>query len=43
VAAGTAADVEWYVVEEDNPREALAEIARGRAFLGALAEAGARS
>jgi sugar phosphate isomerase/epimerase len=43
VAAGTAAGVEWYVVEEDNPRDALAEIARGRVFLEGLAEADART
>jgi sugar phosphate isomerase/epimerase len=38
VAAGTARGVEWYVVEEDNPLDALAEIARGRAHLAELAE-----
>jgi sugar phosphate isomerase/epimerase len=38
VAAGTAADVAWYVVEEDNPRDAIAEIARGFAYLRGLAE-----
>ena len=43
VAAGTAAGVEWYVVEEDNPRDALAEIARGRVFLEGLAGADART
>lgn len=37
VAAGTAAQVEWYVVEEDNPKDAIAEIARGRAYLARLA------
>lgn len=37
VAAGSAHDVEWYVVEEDNPRDAIAEIARGRDFLRRLA------
>ena len=36
VAAGTAAGVEWYVVEEDNPRDVLAEIARGRLHLAGL-------
>ena len=37
VAAGTSRDIEWYVVEEDNPRDAIAEIARGRAYLSGLA------
>lgn len=37
VAAGTAADVAWYVVEEDNPRDAVAEIARGLDYLRGLA------
>lgn len=43
VAAGTDVGVEWYVVEEDNPKDAIAEIARGRAFLDGLtgARAGA--
>jgi sugar phosphate isomerase/epimerase len=36
VAAGTAAGVDWYVVEEDNPRDAVAEIARGLDFLRGL-------
>jgi sugar phosphate isomerase/epimerase len=39
VAAGTERAVEWYVVEEDNPRDAIAEIARGRDFLRGLAAA----
>jgi sugar phosphate isomerase/epimerase len=39
-AAGTRLGVEWYVVEEDNPRDAIDEIARGRAYLAALAEGG---
>jgi sugar phosphate isomerase/epimerase len=43
VHAGTDLGVEWYVVEEDNPRDAIAEITRGRAFLQALAGTGARS
>jgi sugar phosphate isomerase/epimerase len=43
VAAGTQRGVEWYVVEEDNPRDAIAEITRGRAFLQALAGTDARS
>jgi sugar phosphate isomerase/epimerase len=33
VAAGTERGVEWYVVEEDNPRDAITEIARGRDYL----------
>lgn len=37
VDAGTERAVEWYVVEEDNPRDAIAEIARGRDFLRGLA------
>lgn len=37
VAAGTAAGVEWHVVEEDNPKDAIAEIARGRRYLARLA------
>jgi len=41
VAAGTAAGTEWYVVEEDNPRDAFAEIARGFDFLRGLASAAA--
>ena len=39
VAAGTAAGVDWYVVEEDNPKDAIAEIARGLEFLRGLASA----
>lgn len=39
VAAGTARAIEWYVVEEDNPRDAVAEIARGRGYLERLADA----
>ena len=39
VAAGTTAGVEWYVVEEDNPKDAIAEIARGFDFLRGLASA----
>jgi sugar phosphate isomerase/epimerase len=38
VAAGTAQGVERYVVEEDNPRDAIAEISRGHAFLRTLAK-----
>ena len=43
VAAGTEAGVEWYVVEQDNPRDALAEIARGRVFLEGLTGPDART
>jgi sugar phosphate isomerase/epimerase len=39
VVAGTTAGVEWYVVEEDNPKDAIAEIARGLDFLRGLASA----
>ena len=39
VAAGTTAGVEWYVVEEDNPKDATAEIARGFDFLRGLSSA----
>ena len=39
VAAGTAASVDWFVVEEDNPKDAIAEIARGLDFLRGLASA----
>jgi sugar phosphate isomerase/epimerase len=42
VAAGTERGVEWYVVEEDNPREAIAEITRGLAYLRGLAATGTR-
>ncbi len=41
VRAGTELGVEWYVVEEDNPSDAVAEIARGLRYLQGLAE-GAR-
>jgi sugar phosphate isomerase/epimerase len=37
VAAATEQAVAWYVVEEDNPKDAFAEIARGRTFLNGLA------
>lgn len=37
VAAGTQLGVEWYVVEEDNPKDAIAEIARGLTYLQGLA------
>lgn len=38
VAAGTRLGVEWYVVEEDNPRDAIEEVARGRRYLAGLGE-----
>jgi sugar phosphate isomerase/epimerase len=37
VAAGTERGVDWYVVEEDNPREAIEEISRGLRYLRGLA------
>ncbi len=43
VAAGTAAGVDWYVVEEDNPKDAIAEIARGLDFLRGLASTDAHA
>ncbi len=43
VAAATQLDVAWYVVEEDNPKDAIAEIARARTYLERLAEADARA
>lgn len=39
VAAGTEIDVAWYVVEEDNPKDVFAEIARGLDYLRGLASA----
>jgi sugar phosphate isomerase/epimerase len=42
VAAGTERGVEWYVVEEDNPRDPIAEITRGLAHLRGLAATGTR-
>lgn len=39
VDAATDRGIEWYIVEEDNPRDAIAEIARGREFLEGLASA----
>jgi sugar phosphate isomerase/epimerase len=41
VAAGTDLDVDWYVVEADNPTDAVAEVTRGLGYLRGLAE-GAR-
>jgi sugar phosphate isomerase/epimerase len=37
VEAGRAAGVEWYIVEQDEPREPLADIARGLRYLESLA------
>jgi hypothetical protein len=39
VAAGTERQVAWYVVEEDNPGDAIAEITRGREYLEGLTQA----
>lgn len=39
VAASAERAIEWCVVEEDNPRDAIAEITRGREFLLALTSA----
>lgn len=38
VAAARAAGVEWYIVEQDEPRDPLADIARSYRYLGSLAE-----
>jgi sugar phosphate isomerase/epimerase len=43
VAAGTRLNVEWYVVEEDNPKDAIVEITRGLDYLGGLASTDARA
>ncbi|MEX1169416.1 MAG: sugar phosphate isomerase/epimerase [Chloroflexota bacterium] len=43
VEAGTRLNVEWYVVEEDNPRDAIVEITRGLDYLGGLASTDARA
>jgi hypothetical protein len=37
VAAGRAAGVEWYVIEQDVPRDPLVDIATGFRFLRSLA------
>jgi sugar phosphate isomerase/epimerase len=37
VGAGIERGVEWYVVEEDNPRDAIEEISRGLRYLRGLA------
>jgi sugar phosphate isomerase/epimerase len=39
VAAATDAAVAWYIVEEDNPQDPIAEISRGRRYLEGLATA----
>jgi sugar phosphate isomerase/epimerase len=41
VAAGTDRGVEWYIVEEDNPKDAIAEITRGLRYLQGHATADA--
>lgn len=41
VKAGTERGVEWYVVEEDNPRDAIDEITRGLGYLRGLAKSDA--
>jgi len=38
VEAGRAAGVEWYIVEQDEPRDPLADIARGLRYLESLAD-----
>jgi sugar phosphate isomerase/epimerase len=38
IEAGRAAGVEWYIVEQDEPREPLADIARGLRYLESLAD-----
>jgi sugar phosphate isomerase/epimerase len=43
VAAGTRLNVEWYVVEEDNPKDAVAEITRGLDYLRGLAATDSRA
>ena len=40
VDAGRASGVEWYVAEQDEPRDTIAEISRGLQYLQNLAEAG---
>ncbi len=39
VAAATQQDVAWYIVEEDHPKDPIAEITRGRTYLEGLATA----
>jgi sugar phosphate isomerase/epimerase len=38
VEAARAAGVEWFIVEQDEPRDPLADIARSFRYLGSLAE-----
>ena len=38
VDAGRAAGVEWYIVEQDEPRDAIADIGRARRYLESLAD-----
>jgi sugar phosphate isomerase/epimerase len=42
IDAGRSGGVEWYIVEQDEPRDTLAEISRGLQHLGSLAEPGAQ-
>jgi sugar phosphate isomerase/epimerase len=43
VSAATEAPVEWYVVEKDDPTDAIDQVSRGRAYLVGLAKAAARA
>ncbi len=38
VSAGRAAGVEWYIVEQDEPGDAIADITRARRYLETLAD-----
>jgi sugar phosphate isomerase/epimerase len=38
VTAARAAGVEWYIVEQDEPRDPLADIARARRYLETLTD-----
>lgn len=38
VTAGRTAGVEWYIVEQDEPRDAIADIGRARRYLETLAD-----
>ena len=40
VEAGRAAGVEWYIVEQDEPRDPLADVANGLRYLESLADRG---
>lgn len=37
IRAGRAAGVEWYIVEQDEPREPLADVSRALRYLESLA------